>query len=137
MCAWLPSVFKAAKRACSAESPASRCSSASRSRCVCNSRSRSSFISHLDGHAHDPGDRLGDAVPVGFFGGELLPAGGRQPVVLALALSLSEHFPFRRDPALALEAMERRIQRPMFQAEDVVGRALDVLGDLMPVRRAK
>ena len=70
-------------------------------------------------------------------GGELRPAGGRQPVVLARALSLSEHFPFRRDPALALEAMERRIQRPMFQAEDVVGRALDVLGDLVPVRRAK
>jgi hypothetical protein len=69
--------------------------------------------------------------------GELLPAGGRQPVVLALALSLSEHFPFRRDPALALETVERRIQRSMLQAEDVVGRALDVLGDLVPVRRTE
>jgi hypothetical protein len=31
--------------------------------------------------------------------------------------------------------VERWIKRPMFQPKDVIGRALDVLGDLVPVRR--
>jgi hypothetical protein len=39
--------------------------------------------------------------------------------------------------AVLLEAVERRIQRPVFHLEDVVRRALDVRRDSVAVKRAQ
>src|SRR5467141_1822356 len=157
MRAWLPSARSAAARASSAVKPLSRCSSASSSRCLRSSRSRSSVMSHLRTLAlshlaprtshlapsrlyrncHDTRDGSGDSVPVRLLGGELFPAGDRQSVVLALALLIAERFPFGAHPSLALETMQRRVQRAVLQTQNVVGGPLNVLRDLVAVRRAE
>src|SRR2546427_4855560 len=135
MRAWLPSARSAAARASSAVKPLSRCSSASSSRCLCSSRSRSSVMSHLrtlapshlapsrlyHRNCHDTRDGSGDTVPVRLLGGELFPARDRQSVVLALALLIAERFPFGAHPSLALETMQRRVQRAVLQTQNVVG----------------
>ena len=53
------------------------------------------------------------------------PAGG-EPVVLVLAILVRRLVPARRDEAVALQAMERRIERPVLDDEDVIGRLADV-----------
>ena len=65
---------------------------------------------------------------------QLFFPGGCEPVILELALPAFGHLPLCRDPAFALQAMERRIKRSVLDLQDVVGGALNVLGDLMAVR---
>ena len=69
----------------------------------------------------------------GFLARELLPPERRQPVVLELAVPALRGFPLRAHPLLALQAMERRIERSVLDLQHVVGGALDVLGDVVAV----
>ena len=82
-------------------------------------------------------DGARQAVPLRFFGLEPLPAERCEPVVLALALLLSERFPLRRHPLPSFEPVEGGVQGAMLEAEDVVGRPLDVPRNLVAVRRAE
>src|SRR6266571_6605220 len=50
-----------------------------------------------------------------------------------LTLPVFWHLPLRRDPAFSLQAMKRRVKRPMLNLQHVVRGALDVLGDFVPV----
>src|SRR5437867_2383527 len=139
MRAWLPSARRAASRASASARPRSRCSSASISRWTRSSRSRSSWsaMSHPDRCPHHARDRRREPVPLRFFGGELLPPERREPVVLAFALLRRARFPFRGDEGLALEPVEGGIEGAVLEAQDLVGRPLNVLGDLVAVRGAE
>jgi len=81
-------------------------------------------------NARDCGDEL---VPLGFFGGQLLFAGRRQPIVLELAVAVLGGFPFRGQPAFLFQAMQRGIKRAVLDLKDFIRGALDVLGDFVAV----
>jgi hypothetical protein len=68
---------------------------------------------------------------------ELLPARWRQPIVAKLAIMVLGHFPSRDKPPIALQAMQRRIQRTMLNLQHIVGGALNVPSDLTAMTRAK
>src|SRR5262249_30422753 len=64
--------------------------------------------------------------------------GRGEAVVFELALLVFGcSLPFGANPAFALEPMERGVERTVFDLQDVVGGALDVLGDLMSMRAAE
>lgn len=67
----------------------------------------------------------------------MLPAGRRKPVILELAVSVLRCFPFRDDPPFPLETVKCRLQRSMLDLKEVFRGALNVLGDLVPMSRAK
>jgi hypothetical protein len=71
------------------------------------------------------------------FAGKLLLPGAGQPVILELAIAILGSFPFRGDPALALEAMQRWVKRSVLDLQYAVRGSLDVLGDLVSVRRTE
>ncbi len=65
-------------------------------------------------------------------------AGGGEAVEFELALQiLTGRLPLCGDPAFPLQAMQCGIERPMFHLQDVVGAALDVLGDLVAMSGTK
>ena len=67
---------------------------------------------------------------------QLLFPGRREPVIFELALQiLACRLPFGRDPALPFQAMQRRVKGAVLHLQQVIGGALDVLGDLVAVRR--
>src|SRR5689334_15072155 len=88
----------------------------------------------LRGGEHAP-DRGGEALPALRLLGELLPAGARQavearpPVVLRAA-------PLRPDPALLLEPVQGRVERPLVDGQHVLRELLDPLRDAPAVHRA-
>ena len=59
----------------------------------------------------------------------------REPVVLRPAAQLRDG-PLGFDPALVLEAMERRVERALVDLQDVLGDLLDALRDRPAVQRA-
>ena len=62
----------------------------------------------------------------------------REPVVFEFALQVfSRRFPFGCDPPFALQSVECRIERAMFDLQQVIGGPLYVLCDLMPVSGTK
>ena len=73
----------------------------------------------------------GEALPLGDFGVELFASGPGQrieagaPVVLGCA-------PFGRNPALVLEAVQRRVERALLDAQQIIRNLLDALGDRLP-----
>src|SRR5689334_19043178 len=108
--------------------PGSPDSSASNSRWERISRSRSSSrclrrqnMSPLLGGPHHARDRTGEPLPFRFLLQKLLSPGGREPVVLELALEiLARRLPLRSDPALALEAMQRRVEGAVLDLQHVL-----------------
>ena len=65
---------------------------------------------------------------------ELLPALGCQAVVLGAALVLGE-VPVGVDEAAVLHAVERRIERAVFDLQNVVGGEVNPFGHAEPVHR--
>src|SRR5262249_5081230 len=80
------------------------------------------------GGADDARDGGGQAAPRLFLGAELVPAARGQLVVLRAAIVL-RGAPAGLDPAAALEAMQRRVQRPLLNAQRLARALLDALGD--------
>ena len=85
-----------------------------------------SFITRADGRGH--------ALPLAGFHRQLPASGWREPVVLRPPAQLRDG-PLGFDPALVLEAMERRIQRALVDLQDVLGDLLDALRDRPAVQR--
>src|SRR5512132_3057161 len=74
----------------------------------------------LQGKAEDAVDGAGRAVPVGHQRGELAPALGRELVVPGAAVVLARA-PRGADPPAAHHPLERRVERPLVDVEDVAG----------------
>jgi hypothetical protein len=91
------------------------------------------MASHAHDRAHDARDRELQTVPFRLGFDELLPSRWRQSVVLAVTLQFRVRVPLRGQPALPLEAVERRVQRSVLETEHLVAGVLDVLGDLVAV----
>src|SRR5579863_1592765 len=139
----LPNARRAAYRASSGGTPRSRCSSSSISRSERSSRSRSSLrfrschqciSALLGGRPHHPGNCIHHLLPLRLFDLELFAALLGQTVVLEFPISVRSHLPFGSDPSLALQPMQRRIQRSVLHLQEIVRRALNVLANLMSVR---
>jgi hypothetical protein len=79
-------------------------------------------------------DAARQALPCGFFVSQPLLSGlgqaikTRAPIVFGRA-------PICRDPALPLQALQRRVQRPLLDLEDVVRELTDPLRDRPAVER--
>src|ERR1700753_1736699 len=140
----LPNARRAAYRASSSDRPFSRCSSSSSSRSECSSRSRSASrllichhrISALLSHwPHHPRYCLGHLSPPRFFDTQLFSAFLGQTVILVLPISVRAHFPLGSNPAPSLQAMQCGIERTMLHLQEIVSRPLNVLANLVPVRR--
>ena len=84
--------------------------------------------------ASDQVDAGRQPLPLRQLGLDLLPAGPRQRVEPGPAVGLGGA-PLRRDPALMLEPVQRRIERPLLDAQQLVGNLLDALGDRPAVHR--
>src|SRR4051812_13348395 len=141
----LPKARRAAYWASSPDSPRSRCSSSSSSRSDSSSRSRSASrlsichqrISTLLGRGpHDARHGFRHLLPLRFFDDKLLPALFGEPVILELPLAVRGSLPFRGDPSLPFQTVQRGIQRTVLHLEEVIGAALNVLTDLVSVCRA-
>jgi hypothetical protein len=76
----------------------------------------------------DDADGVRDAAPIVAFFGEFFAAEGSELVEAGAAVVFADA-PFGLDPAVLLHAMEGGIEGTFFDAEDVVGDALDVQGD--------
>src|SRR4051812_42247147 len=84
-----------------------------------------------DGLAHGSSE----ALPTGDLFAELTPAVRREVVELGAAIVLRDS-PSRLDPAFARHAIERRVERTLLDAKDVLGCGLDPAGDPVAVHRA-
>src|ERR1041385_6953778 len=62
------------------------------------------------------------------FFGELFSAGHRQRIEARLAILLG-HAPFRAHPTGLLHTMQRRVERSLFDAQQLVGNGVDVGSD--------
>ena len=82
----------------------------------------------------NPRHGVGHPGPVLALFDELALAVAREPVVLGLTVVL-RRVPFRIDPALLLQAMERRVERPLVDPQDVARDLLDALRDAPAVHR--
>src|SRR5687767_10170081 len=67
---------------------------------------------------------------------QALPAGRREPVHLRPAVVL-RRLPLRADPALQLQPLQRRVERPELDVEPVAGAVANRAGDRVPVQRAE
>src|SRR5262245_40542606 len=81
-------------------------------------------------------DRFGQAVPLLLFICEVAFAGPRQSIQARTPVVL-RNVPLGLDPACVLHAVKRRIERALFDAEDVSRDGADVRGDAVAVLRAE
>src|ERR1700746_3006203 len=139
-----PKARTAAKRASSADNPISCCSSSSSSRSDWSSRARSSsrfFHCHhrisalLGRRPHHASHRVRHLLPLRFFDHKLLLAFIRQPVVLELAVAVRRRLPFGHHPPSLLQPMQGGIKRTMLHLQKLIRGPLNMLADLMSVRR--
>src|SRR3954467_8068675 len=79
-------------------------------------------------HVEDRADRARERAPGRGRGLQLLAAGARQLVVLGIAVVVRRGPP-RLDPAAALEAMQRRVERSLLNLDDARGDLVEPLGD--------
>src|SRR5262249_40320321 len=77
------------------------------------------------------GGRFCPPAPLRPAGPHFFPPRRREPVVLALAVVLAVGVPLRRQPPLALQPVERRVERAVLQPQHLVARALNVPGDFV------
>src|SRR5260370_19193823 len=75
-------------------------------------------------------------LPFRLFRIQLLPSSGGKPVILELPIPALWHFPLRVHPPFPLKPVERRIERAMFNLQEIIRRTLNMLGDLVTVARA-
>src|SRR6185437_16386954 len=116
----------------------------SNSRSDSSSRSRSAsrlLICHqcisalLSRGPHYACHRFRHLLPLRFLDRKLLPALFREPVVLELPVAARGCLPFRGDPAFSCQTVQRRIKRTVLHLEEVIGAALNVFADLVPMSR--
>src|SRR5688572_1142152 len=67
---------------------------------------------------------------------QALPAGRREPVYLRPAVVL-RRLPLRADPALQLQPLQRRVERPELDVEPVAGAVANRAGNRVAVQRAE
>src|SRR5690242_2655187 len=80
------------------------------------------------------GDGFRDPLPAGSLGGQLLLAGCSQPIHFG-ALLILRNLPFRGNPALAFEPVERRVKRSRIDLQNVAGVRADRLAESVSVPR--
>ena len=83
---------------------------------------------------HHAPDGRGHAFPAAGFDRQLPAPGGGEPVVLGPPAQLRDS-PFGFDPALMLEAMERRVKRALVDLQDILRDLLDAFGDRPAMQR--
>src|SRR5581483_7141522 len=81
------------------------------------------------------GDRKHEAIPTRLLRFEVTPARPRQRIELGATARLVR-LPARGDPPLLLDAVERRVERPLFDMEHLVRQLADALDDAIAVQRA-
>src|ERR1700730_2665955 len=140
----LPKERRAAWRASSGGTPCSRCSSSSSSRSDCSSRSTSAsrfVICHhvisalLSRGPHYACDSFRHPLPLRFFDHELFSALLRKSVILEFPIAIRSHFPFGDNPSPLLQTMQGGIERPVLHLQNVIRGPLNVLADLVAMRR--
>jgi len=94
-----------------------------------------SFL-NTSGLHQDGGNGAGDGAPAFGFPLELLPAQGRQPVILGLAIVLCG-CPFRFDPAFEFHLVKGWIQRTFFGAKNLLRNHLNSTGNGEAVTRTR
>jgi hypothetical protein len=82
----------------------------------------------------DAADGVGHPGPVLALLGELPAPGPRQAVVLRLPVVVGG-VPLGVDPPLLLEAVQRRVERPLVHAQHITRDLLDALRDAPPMHR--
>src|ERR1700722_6840188 len=126
----------------------SRCRRISSSRSASNCRRLSNMRKRLNNSRSEfTGDLLSDrldhagygsdyALELRCFDGDLLAAGRGQLVIARAAVSGGDA-PLCGHPALDEHALQRRVQRTLFDLQNVVGDALNGVGDLIAVHLAR
>lgn len=89
---------------------------------------------HRSGKLHDPIDGCRHAIPFAGFDRELTAARRGEAVVLRSPSEL-RGAPFRLNPSLVLEPMQRRVERALVDLQDVLGNLLYPLRDRPAVHR--
>src|ERR1051325_9655591 len=84
---------------------------------------------------HQARDRGADPVPSLLFGGQMFPAGRCQAVIFRTLIVL-RLLPLRLGPTLALQPMQRRIERAGLYLEYLARPGPDGLGDAVAVLRS-
>src|SRR5207302_624661 len=93
---------------------------------------RSLLMRRLQQPRHDGGHPL----PAFGFRGELLASGSSQRIKFCPPVVLARP-PLRRDPALLLDAQQRRIEGALIEVQHVVRDLLNALGNAVAVLAAK
>src|ERR1700691_96959 len=161
MCVALPNFRLARKRAVSGDNPATMCCCCLRSRWSCisspssawNRRRCRSICSRLrispgvliessplefvqaSNGLNDAGDCTHDALKLRNLDTELLFASGSERVITGPAVASSDT-PFPNDPTLQQHALQRRIERAFLHLKNIVGGALNIVGNLISVELA-
>ena len=94
------------------------------------------WLGHLGSGAEDELDGLREAIPTGFFSGELAAAFGGEFVELGFA-AVFRVAPLRDEPAAFFEAMECGVKGALLDVEDRFGDLADALGDAVAVDGAE
>ena len=84
------------------------------------------------GHTQNFADRLGQAVPLGFFFAETFLAGSSETIDPRSPIVLGDP-PFGGDPARLLHTVKRWVERPFLDAECVISDLLNARGHAVPV----
>src|SRR5262245_2990088 len=94
----------------------------------------SSRLLTQSGCAQNSSHCFAQSLPVRSLGSELLATGLSQFVIFCAAIVLRSS-PLGFDPTLLLHAIERRIERTLLDFQDLVGRLLNPLCNLVSVQR--
>src|SRR6185312_11724602 len=97
-------------------------------------RNRAAIVHMGSRLPEDRADRAGEALPRRALLRQLLAVGCRDGVDLRAAAS-GRRFPPGADQSALFEAVERRIERAGVDVQDLMGRRLDTLGEVVAVRR--
>jgi hypothetical protein len=87
------------------------------------------------GRLHHEADGLDESLPFALLGCQLVLARSGEPVVLR-ALTFLGHLPFRFQPTLLFQPMERWIERSGLDSQKLFGFLSDPLRDSQPVLRS-
>src|SRR5277367_3321139 len=83
---------------------------------------------------HYPSNGSHQALPLGFFS-QQLPLPGRGEAIVLGPLIFVRKLPFGRQPSLAFQAMQRRIQGPSLYLQEFSGTGSNLLADAVTVPR--
>src|SRR5947209_3562223 len=84
---------------------------------------------------HHPRDSFCHLLPLRFFDDKLFSSLIRKPVVFEFPIPIWSHLPFRADPSPSLQSMQRGVKRAVLHLEKIIRGPLNMLADLVTVRR--